>query len=161
MFARFYFLSDDELLSVLGNADSSVGKQHLHKCFESVQCIQFDAGKSHFVSMKSREGEILDFINAVPMNGNVELRMASVENEMKSSLWAITKNIIFRFVFQERTKWIASNLTLRMASICGTLVWWTWEVKDGLTKLASGDKDALKEIEAKWTNQISDMVSMI
>lgn len=87
--------------------------------------------------------------------------MASVENEMKSLLRSITKNTIFRYGTQERTNWIASSSTLGMASNCGTRVWWTGEVEDGLTKLATGDKDELKEIEAKWANQISNMVSMI
>ena len=49
-FPRFFFISDDELLSVLGNNDPRSIQIHLLKLFDNVKEMQF--GRNNKVSIK-------------------------------------------------------------------------------------------------------------
>lgn len=67
-FPRFYFLSDDDLLQILGQArDPHAVRPHLKKCFASLADVDLQApkgtrgGRLQAVSMSSLEGEVIPF----------------------------------------------------------------------------------------------------
>lgn len=73
-FPRFFFISDEELLSILGSIDPKNVQEHIIKMFDNVLKLNFGTGKNDraIVGMASSEGEILDFRRAVPLDGRVE-----------------------------------------------------------------------------------------
>jgi len=68
-FAWFYFLSDDDLLSILSETKEVERIQsHLRKVFENIQKLEFN-DKKMILSMFSVEGEKIMFLDEInPLN---------------------------------------------------------------------------------------------
>ena len=86
-FARFYFLSNDDLLEILSQTKEPTAVQpHLKKVFENIHQIEFD-DKKIILAMFSAEREKINFVSNVNPNGkNVEDWMGEVEEMMRSSV---------------------------------------------------------------------------
>ena len=67
-FARFYFISDDELISVLGCSDPTCIQPHLLKLFDNVKKLGFGRGNKRIFSLESGETESFDLKNTVNMD---------------------------------------------------------------------------------------------
>ena len=52
---RFYFMSDDELLSVLGTSDPMAIQEHMLKLFDNAAALVFDHGCKAVMGMVSSE----------------------------------------------------------------------------------------------------------
>ena len=80
-FPRFYFVSDDDLLEILGQSKEPLEVQkHVKKCFEGIHSMILmppsakTTNKYYLVSgCKSPDGETLPFVNKIALNGPVEL----------------------------------------------------------------------------------------
>ena len=58
-FPRFYFIGDDDLLQILGQASKpAVIQTHLKKLFAGIYNVNFDEENKHIITMNSIEGEI-------------------------------------------------------------------------------------------------------
>ena len=79
-FARFYFLSDDDLLEILSQTkEVRRVRSHLRKVFEAIADLEFRDDDT-MVAMMSVEGEKVDFVRRVdPKDRNVEFWMGDVE----------------------------------------------------------------------------------
>jgi len=160
-FSRFYFISDDELLSVLGSSDPTSIQVHMLKLFDNVKELKFGSGAAKITGMVSSEKEGFDLQPASPVDGPVEVWMGSVEQAMKDSLQIISKTGIYNYAGQERSEWILDPDVLGMVTLAGSLVWWTWEVEDAFRSVREGDKHAMKTLEARLTKQLVQLVAMV
>ena len=86
-FARYYFLSNDELLEILSKTkDPSAVQPFLKTVFEAINKLDITAEKK-FLAMFSAEEERVEFIKPIdPVNKNVEDWMGEVEDNMISSI---------------------------------------------------------------------------
>ena len=84
VFARFYFLSDDDLLSILSESKDVLRVQpHLKKCFEAIDKVTFQDDLT-ISAMISPEGETVAFVEIVDPNGkNVEAWMLESRSMMR------------------------------------------------------------------------------
>lgn len=60
-FARFFFISDDELLSILGSSDPSCVQEHMIKMYDNIASLRFQEGVNNetvATAMISAEGEV-------------------------------------------------------------------------------------------------------
>lgn len=84
VFARFFFLANDDLLQILAQTkDPTMVQAHMDKCFEGISKVQFDENQCVY-GMISAESEIVAFNKKVDVNegekkGNVELWMLDIE----------------------------------------------------------------------------------
>lgn len=90
-FPRFFFISDDELLSVLGTSDPTSVQEHMLKLYDNCASLKFGRGNKTINGMVSSEGEAFDFRTPVPIEGAVESWMTGVEAEMRNTLYQISK----------------------------------------------------------------------
>jgi dynein heavy chain, axonemal len=165
IFPRFYFISKEELLSILGSERKDCVQEHMIKMFSNIKSLELShsALGEHVVSaMISCEGETMNFKNQVKTEGRVEEWMNDVLNEMRLSNRYITKKAIFDYGKNKemsRTDWIM--MYQGMICLATNQVWWTSEVEEVFRKVAKGNKRAMKEYLEAQNKQIDDLVRKV
>lgn len=109
-FPRFYFISDDELLSVLGNSDPTSIQEHMLKLFDNCASLTFGEKNKKILGMTSSEGETYNFRMKISTDGAVESWMKRTEAEMRHSLFEIMKEGVYHYAKSIRKDWISVNL---------------------------------------------------
>ncbi|KAK2946340.1 putative Cytoplasmic dynein 2 heavy chain 1 [Blattamonas nauphoetae] len=87
-FPRFYFIGDDDLLEILGQAQNpSVIQAHLKKLFQGIHRVVFSEGATQqIVSMCSSAGEVVDLVTPVDVIDSVEEWLNVLAEEMRTTL---------------------------------------------------------------------------
>ncbi|VDK31905.1 unnamed protein product [Taenia asiatica] len=89
LFPRFYFLSDDDLLEMLGQSSNpTIIQVHLRKLFQAIHDVKFlkvDNG-INITDFCSREGESVPIKKTVLVENEVENWLGELETEMRSTL---------------------------------------------------------------------------
>ncbi|XP_076054654.1 dynein cytoplasmic heavy chain beethoven [Oratosquilla oratoria] len=100
VFPRFYFIGDDDLLEILGQATNpEVIQSHLKKLFAGIHSVGFDENYSNITVMKSLEGEDVGLKTPVGISTNVEEWLDKLSTEMKNTL----KTLLTECLHQGRT----------------------------------------------------------
>ena len=74
IFPRFYFIGDDDLLEILGQATNPVIIQsHLKKLFAGIHTVEFNDSATEIVAMRSLEGELVALKKQVTISAEVEV----------------------------------------------------------------------------------------
>jgi dynein heavy chain len=104
IFARFYFLSNSDLLEILSQTKEVENvRPHLRKVFESMDDLEFRPDKT-IHAMFSGEGEKINFDSQVdPNNKGVEWWMGEVEDAMTSNVRLALLRSINDYKERERT----------------------------------------------------------
>ncbi|XP_062874230.1 dynein axonemal heavy chain 10 [Trichomycterus rosablanca] len=162
-FPRFFFISDDELLSILGSSEPSCVQEHMIKMYDNIASLRFDTGTNGETvagALVSAEGEVMELRQPIPAEGRVEDWMTAVLLEMRRTNRLITKEAIFYYQHcKTRVDWMLDYQG--MVVLASNQVWWTWEVEDVFRKVSAGDKQALKLYAKKMHGQIDDLVRRI
>jgi dynein heavy chain, axonemal len=165
IFPRFYFISTEELLSILGSSRKDCVQEHMIKMFDNIKSLTLakdTMGKHIATDMNSSEGEVMKFKNNVETDGRVEDWMNDVLNEMRASNRFITKKAIFDYGKNKemsRPDWIM--MYQGMVGLAASVVWWTSEVEEVFQKVAGGNKRAMKEYLEAQNKQILDLVDKV
>eukprot|EP00051_Salpingoeca_urceolata_P021875 m.349048 g.349048 ORF g.349048 m.349048 type:complete len:4259 (-) comp19881_c0_seq4:199-12975(-) len=94
-FPRFYFIGDDDLLEILGQATNPLVIQtHLKKLFAGIHRVGFGEGNKTVTEMKSQLGEIVPLSKPVPISTNVESWLQLLAEEMKATLRALLSDCV-------------------------------------------------------------------
>jgi dynein heavy chain len=103
-FARFYFLSDTDLLEILSQTKEPTAVQpHLRKVFENINEVEFDKDKK-ILAMMSAEKEKVKFVKGVdPNKKNVEDWMGELEEMMRLSVREAFLNAVKDYPSRKRT----------------------------------------------------------
>ena len=88
IFPRFYFISDTDLLEILGQAQNpSVIQTHLKKLFQGIHRVQFSNKQPpEIVATISAAGEVMQLAQPVAVVDSVENWLNSLTNEMRFTL---------------------------------------------------------------------------
>ncbi|KAI4568749.1 hypothetical protein MJG53_014367 [Ovis ammon polii x Ovis aries] len=162
-FPRFFFISDDELLSILGNSDPLCVQEHMIKMYDNIALLRFhdgDSGEKLVSAMISAEGEVMEFRKIIRAEGRVEDWMTAVLNEMRRTNRLITKEAIFRYC-EDKTRVDWMLMYQGMVVLAASQVWWTWEVEDVFRRVQKGEKQAMKKYGQKMHRQIDELVTRI
>ncbi len=113
IFPRFYFISNDDLLEILGQSKNPPAIQsQFKKLFDNVKSLKLQKAtigqKYEASSMFSSEGEEVAFLGPLTLEGPVEAWLCDVESTMKSTLKEILKSckIALKKNLTKRDKWI-------------------------------------------------------
>ncbi|TRY75069.1 hypothetical protein TCAL_08574 [Tigriopus californicus] len=86
-FPRFYFIGDDDLLQILGQATKpAIIQTHLKKLFAGIHNVNFDEQEQHIVTMNSIEGEVVELKTKIKISSEVEGWLSELAREMKRTL---------------------------------------------------------------------------
>lgn len=100
VFPRFNFISDDELLGVLGNSDPSVIQQYIGKMFDNLGKMRFGVDsqdRTVITTFISCEGEEMELRSTVVAEGKIEEWMGAALKEMQISNKFLTKKAIYDY----------------------------------------------------------------
>lgn len=160
---RFYFLSDEDLLQVLGTSDPRAIQPHLLKLFDNCKELTFGPGQStkQITHMKSDEGECYQFENIVKPEGNIEDWMCRLDEEMKKTLHVFCKKAVYYYAKQDRVEWILAPEQIGMVALVGSQIWWTFCVEDVFRKRQAGDKHAMKDELRRETEDLNRLINLM
>lgn len=156
-FSRFYFLSNEELLSILSESkDVKLVQPHLKKCFEGIVSVEFQEDLT-ITAMISAEGEKVAMSKPVnPVGKNVEHWMTEVEDMMRVSIRDVMYQAIQDYTKISRTKWIQK--WPGMCVLNGSQFHWTREMEE---EMAASGSDGVKRMMERQLAQLADMVQMV
>ena len=81
-FPRFYFLSNDDLLEILGQSKNPEAVQpHMKKCFDNIKMLDLAKMRDYYEAthMNSAEGEKVELKTVVRLEGPVEVQYMKVK----------------------------------------------------------------------------------
>lgn len=143
VFARFYFLSNDELLEILSQTKEVRNvRPHLRKVFEAMADLEFQDDDTIW-AMMSGEGEKVNFVKKIdPKDRNVEYWMGDVEKMMTTSVRHVLQHSVEDYVQRSRNDWIINHPG--QCVLNGSQVHWTTEVEQAIvTNGAQGVREYL------------------
>ena len=155
-FARFYFLSNDELLEILSQTkDPRAVQPHLKKCFEAVASLTFEDDLA-MTQMHSPEGEVVDFASKLYPKGNVEDWLTQVEIMMQRSVRLAMSNALEAYYESARADWVREHAA--MCVINGSQYFWTLELED---KITTSQTEGVKQYYQQALDQITDLINLV
>ncbi|KAG5494118.1 hypothetical protein JKF63_01953 [Porcisia hertigi] len=159
LFPRFYFISDDELLSILATSSAKAVQDHMLKMFDNCARLIFKSERDETIcGVESQEGERLDFGTPVKTDGRpVEEWLQAVLDESKQSLHDILKTGVFYYPKMQRLEWVRQYHG--MVTLTGAKVFWTYEVEHAFSQVRKGKRGAVKELSALLSRQLIDLVA--
>ncbi|KAK2860339.1 hypothetical protein Q7C36_004505 [Tachysurus vachellii] len=161
IFPRFYFLSNDDLLEILGQSRNPNAVQpHLKKCFDNIKSLRINktglsGTKSEAVGMFSAEGEFVEFTHPVLLEGPVEAWLCDIERAMRATLKDCLKNcnVALKKMKDKRDKWVKDWPGQML--ITASQIQWTTDVTRSLIACKEmADKSALKSMKKKQVSML-------
>ena len=162
-FPRFYFLSNDDLLEILGQQkDPSQVQKHIKKCFVGIKTLDLISpgaqGNRTYeaLAMKSKDGEVVSLSRTVIVDGPVEGWLNEVEAVMFSTV-AKQCSLTLQAYRGKKDKWIREWPGQMLITV--GLISWTAECTRALDLIMKGNnKSALKQAKKKEIGYINQSV---
>eukprot|EP00798_Chlamydomonas_sp_ICE-L_P022533 gene22533-29660_t len=159
-FARFFFLSNDELLQILSQTKNPLSVQpHLRKCFEAIESLDF-ADNLEISGMNSKEKEKCPFDKPMFPTGSVEIWLGEVERRMKASVRCQVVESLANYVQVPRNEWVKNWPAMVVLAVSG--IFWSTEceqaiiggkVEDYLKKCSQDLLDLTDLVRGQLSNQ--------
>lgn len=156
-FPRFYFISDDDLLSILGSSELSAVTPHLMKLFDNVKDLIMDGRNVKAVA--SEQGEVCALREPIKAEGPVETWMQALDLALQFSVSKLIKEAVFYHPQMEKRKWLETSLG--QAGLAADKIWWTWKVEEVFRQVHAGDKLAMKRELARQTSDLEFLVTLV
>ncbi|KAB0795300.1 hypothetical protein PPYR_12139 [Photinus pyralis] len=164
IFPRFYFISNDDMLEILGNSKKPEAIQpHFKKLFDNINKIKIQKNtilnKMESIGMTSEDGEYLEFTRSVILDGPVEMWLCDIETAMRAILRALFKpcRSDLKRNLHSRDKWLLSNCG-QLCNACSQIQWTTDCTRALVHCKIMESKKPLKKLR-KQQNQVLNTLS--
>ncbi|KAK2862756.1 hypothetical protein Q5P01_002289 [Channa striata] len=153
LFPRFYFLSNEDVLEILGQSQNPEALQpHLKKCFDNIKSLRIEkvTNRQDAVGMSSADGEYIPFMQSVQLDRPVEVWLCDVELAMRITLKDSLNDclVALKRMTAQREKWVREWPGQMV--ITASQIQWTSDVTKALIiSKKRGDKSALKSMKKK------------
>ena len=171
-FARFYFVSEADLLDILSNGSQpKMIMKHVDKVLLYTKALVLDESKkgrpwaARFIAGVGSEEA--DFEPNVPLEGKVEVYLQDVLHKQKDTLRCHLSRCYKRYPTMDRHKWVnytakgspfpedAAQIILLVAGM-----YYVKEVEHTMVKYSSGDKTAMDQQLKLIIDQLRALVSL-
>jgi dynein heavy chain len=163
-FPRFYFVSDDDLLEILGQSkDPMAVQKHIKKCFEGIKNLKMNPPGGNVKTfeatmMNSPDGEVAPFADNVPIDGAVEVWLVLVEKAMRRAIAKLLGACIIAFK-GKKEKWVKDCIG-QLLITTGSIMW-TADCNRALMAISGGSKGALKQQKKKQVSYLNKLTGII
>ena len=157
-FPRFYFLSNEELLSILSNSrELETSQKFINKCFEGINKIILD--EEMITAMESPEQEIVQFASPISIKDSgvlksVEVWMHGVELSMKSTLSSLLQNCFHAFSGSPDLSWLQSW----PSQLVQTSLQLFWTI---CTETSLSEPSSMRSLSSQIASQLSSLVTSV
>jgi dynein heavy chain len=169
VFPRFYFLSNDDLLEILGQQkDPKQVQKHIKKCFVGIKRLQLidphTPGVNNLtieaVGMVSPDGEELLANENVVVDGPVELWLILVEEMMRSAVRKWLRDSVMAFkATKKKEKWV--KMYHGQLLITTGAIMWTADCARALNQIANGKKKAMRHLKKQQARYVVKLAAMV
>ncbi len=157
-YPRFYFISEEEVLLIIGSTNPLDIQKRVSKMFANCKSLIFDNAKV-ICGMQSEEGEEYEFKKKQRPDDAVEKWMNKVDEAMVDTLHWKIKEAVFNYAKMDRIHWIKEHLG--MITVVGSQIWWTFAMEDVFRRVREGDKHAMKKESFKQTKDLNDLIDLV
>ncbi|KAI8799348.1 dynein heavy chain and region D6 of dynein motor-domain-containing protein, partial [Cladochytrium replicatum] len=165
-FPRFYFISNDDLLEILGQSrDPNAVQPHLKKCFDNLYKLELQSAGTDIrrhteaIGMYSGDGEYVPMYAPIMIEGQVEYWLTEIETAMRITLRRLLMGCLISMKKLKKDKWIKD--WAGMLLITASLISWTLECTKALQEIEKGDKHALKTIKKKQISNLKKLSDIV
>lgn len=160
IFPRFYFISNEALLEILGQSKNPQAVQpHLKKLFDNIKSLKLQkasiGSKIEALNMASSEGEEVLFTAPLILEGPVEAWLCDVEATMRSTLKDLLRQCkaSLKKNLNKRDKWLKE--WPGQLCITASQMQWTADCTRALLQVkARSDKKPLKSLKRKQVRSL-------
>ena len=159
-FPRFYFLSNDDLLEILGQQRNPEQVQkHIKKCFEGIKRLDMELNnqKWEVSGMNAPDGENVKFVAHFLAAGPVEEWLIRVEEAMIRSMKRELKSSLE--LYRNKTKWIEAVPGQMLIS--GGMIMFSNNVTAALNAIQKGTKNALRVQRKKQVSYLNKLAAFV
>ncbi|CAE7749350.1 DNAH6 [Symbiodinium sp. CCMP2592] len=164
-FPRFYFLSNDELLSILSQTrNPHAVQEHMCKCFDSINRVVFsETAPGEILGMSDMIKEYVPFVQPVVTGPIVEKWLSDIEVAMVNGLYDASKQGLLAYPEDgtNRTEWLLEGPYSAQSKILVDQQFWTAETEKALCKIAAGDANGMKDNIEFHNQQLKNSVSIV
>jgi dynein heavy chain len=175
-FPRFYFLSNDELLSILSQTrNPHAVQEHLSKCFDSISRVTFREGTNQILGMQDMIKEYAAFHEEVTAGAQVELWLNQIEFQMVMGLYQSTKAAFLEYPEdpRERHDWLLGEDVdgqvqqgqlpyCSQGQLAVDMIGWTVVCEEALNKIEAGeDPKAMEHTQKFLEEQLQNSVAFV
>ena len=158
-FPRFFFLSNDELLSIVSETKDPLRVQpHLNKCFEGIAKVKFDRANEVIQCLLSSEGEVVQLekqinVNATESKGCVEKWLLKLESSMVDSLRSLLSKSVASYATAPRVSWVTE--WPGQIVLATDMIYWTRETTQAL------QDQKMETYLGKVNDQLKSIVNLV
>ncbi|XP_023311334.1 dynein heavy chain 2, axonemal [Anoplophora glabripennis] len=163
VFPRFYFISNDDMLEILGNSKRPEYVQpHLKKLFDNLNKLKIHKNmglnKQEALGMFADDGEYMEFEKSIVLDGPAELWLLSVEASMQAILKSTFKPVKseLKKMLNKRDKWLLSNCG-QLCNACSLIQWTTDCTRALVHAKIMESKKPLKRLRKKQNQVLSKL----
>uniref|UniRef100_A0A672FP66 Dynein axonemal heavy chain 2 n=1 Tax=Salarias fasciatus TaxID=181472 RepID=A0A672FP66_SALFA len=167
IFPRFYFLSNDDVLEILGQSQNPEAMQpHLKKCFDNIKSLHIEKARTQSCAcaeaMCSADGEVVRLDSKVRLDRPVEMWLCDIESAMRLTLNHCLNNCLedLKKLTGGREKWVKEWPGQML--ITASQIKWTTDVTRALNlSKERADKASLRVLKKKQVRMLecySDMI---
>ncbi|KAJ7527535.1 hypothetical protein O6H91_16G059900 [Diphasiastrum complanatum] len=163
-FPRFYFLSSDNLLEILGQAKDPRNVQpHLKKCFEGIKRLEMhspgEEGRRQYeaTGIFSPDGEYLPFASSIVLDTPPEEWLNKVEASMNIAVKVHLRKALEDSKLAKKDKWVKDNPG--QCIISAGQIKWTSDSEKALSG-AETSKGTLRQLMKKWISYLNKLTDM-
>jgi len=164
-FPRFYFLSNDELLSILSQTrNPHAVQEHMCKCFDAINRVEFSKDTpGNIIGMLDMIKENVPFTTPVVTGPIVEKWLSEVELAMVTSLYNVSKKALIEYPQDGtvRTDWLLQHTVASQSQLLIDQIFWTQLAEVALDKIFAGDANGMKDNIAFHQQQLANSVSIV
>lgn len=171
-FPRFYFLSNNSLLTILSNgANCPKVCEYLGDCFDGLKTLRFlKAPAGEFQksanALISKDGEVVDFSSNFTAEGAVEKWLCDLEAKMRETLYECLEKAKASSELWDmgsgdrpREEWTEDHCS--QIALLVTIIVWTDDVYKAFEELSGGSENAMKECLKTCDTRLENLIKKV